>query len=834
VQSNEPERRAERHNLPAETDSFVGRVHALDELKRLLATNRMVTITGPGGSGKTRLALHLAADIINRYRDGVWFVDLAPVDNPALVPRVLAAACGVHEAPDYPLAAALAAAFATKHLLLILDNCEHVLGACADLATTLLHDSRTIKILATSREPLRIAGEVTWLLPPLTPPAPGQHLATLQQNEAMRLFLDRAQARQPGFQLTTTNAAAIVAICHRLDGIPLAIELAAALVSAFSVNEIATLLDDALPLLTRGSYVTPRQTTLRATLDWSYALLNEHEQTLFRRLAVFHGGWTLDAVIAICAGRTTNRATLDHANIPATLAALVDKSLAIALPASTTTRYRFLEPVRQYAITLLREHGELDLLRERHARYFTGLAETLSSALFSAHRHHALAILTPEIDNLRAALVWALPPDAETPPAAEHVEIGLRLSGALFGFWHFRGLSVEGSRWLETALRWRGERADATLATALYAAGELAFLLGNYDLARERLEESIRLRRSLDDARGLAYALQALAVVTEQTTGWAAVKESLALFAQLGDAWGSALARTDIGLLLLRDGNTTSARAQLEEVAAQFRALGDEWFAAQALMILADILRSEGRDSDAMACYAQVLTLIEQCQDTALRPGLLYNLGSLALARRQTRLALHHLQQALAQFRDRGDQRGIAECLIGLGNVFVALKQPERAVRLYGAAEALLARAGATLWSTNLAAYAQSRAAARAQLSPEQFTHAWTAGQMLSLASILDETLPNQPRISNQPADRSGLLAAAFATLTPREREVTILVARGYSNKQIADALVITPGTAKLHVKHILHKLGCTSRAQLAAQAVAAELLPHQNATVES
>ncbi|GEM_PF-1963560 len=422
-----------------------------------------------------------------------------------------------------------------------------------------------------------------------------------------------------------------------------------------------------------------------------------------------------------------------------------------ATAANGAVRYRLLEPLRQYAWELLAASGEQEALQLQHARYFVALAEGLAPVLASADRGAALDLLERSLDNLRAALAWALPGSSEQQPA-DGPELGLRLATALLWFWHFRGSRAESFRWLELAL----PRLDAvdgmTAAMALYAAGDLAWLLGKYEIARARLEQSVGRWRSLGDVRGLAYALQALACAADAAmpARWDAINESIALFQRAGDEWGGALARFSASFLALEEGDHAGARERMLDALARYRGLGDDWFAAQILNDLGDVARGGRRYAAAASRYSQSLALLEKCGDSAaILPSILYNLGVVALRRGQTRRALQNLRQALAHFRDRGDQRGIAECLIGLGGVLGAMQQPERAVRLYGAAEALLARGGVGLWSTNRAEYAHDRAAVRAQLSEETFVHAWAAGQALSMTQVLAEVLPDQdPAVS--------------------------------------------------------------------------------------
>lgn len=397
------------HNLPAEIAPLIGRASELVEIERTLASARLLTITGAGGSGKTRLALRVAADLASRYADGAWFVSLAPLDDTAQLPRAIASVLGAR-APSgrRSLLASLTDALASRRLLLVLDNCEHVIGGAARVAETLLRACPRLQILATSREPLRISGEAVWRTPALAlPPEPLPALEVLAQVESVALFLDRARARQRDFILTTRNAPATAAICRRLDGLPLGIELAAAHVGALTVEQIAVRLDDALRLLGGGSRTVPRQETLRATLDWSHALLTEAERTLFRRLAVFGGGFDLDAVEGVCdagdaGGQRNTGSTLT------VLLALAEKSLVEPHiepgMESRGARYRLLEPVRQYAWERLIERGELDDLRRGHARYYLHLAEATEPKLMSGDRADAMERLAADYDNLRIAL----------------------------------------------------------------------------------------------------------------------------------------------------------------------------------------------------------------------------------------------------------------------------------------------------------------------------------------------------------------------------------------------------------------------------------------------
>ncbi|HEY8744448.1 MAG TPA: adenylate/guanylate cyclase domain-containing protein, partial [Chloroflexota bacterium] len=413
------------HNLPLQLTSFIGRERELGELTRRLQTARLLTLTGSGGAGKTRLALQVAAELVPRYPDGVWLAELAPLADPALVRRTVAAAVGVREAPGQAILDTLLAALREKRLLLVLDNCEHVLDACARLADALLRGCPGVQLLAASREALGVAGEVSWRVPSLAVPSLEQRVAHEQvaEYDAVQLFVERAQAALPSFSITAQNAMALAQVCARLDGIPLALELAAARVKGLTVDQLADRLHDRFRLLTGGSRAAlPRQQTLRAAIDWSYDLLDEAEQRLFRRLAVFAGGWTVEAAEAVCAGDG-----LAHEDVLDILLRLVDKSLALA----EERRYRLLETVRQYGRDRLAASGEAGAVYARHAAFYLALAEELEPQFMLGGPTIGRDGLVAEIDNQRAALNWYADSD--------DVEAVLRLAGALLWYWFFQG-----------------------------------------------------------------------------------------------------------------------------------------------------------------------------------------------------------------------------------------------------------------------------------------------------------------------------------------------------------------------------------------------------------
>lgn len=799
-----------RHNLPAEVASFIGREREVAEIKRVLPRVRMLTLTGTGGCGKTRLALRAAADLAQTFPDGAWLVQLAPLSDSALVPRAVATVLGVHGTPGRPLLATLAAALASCHLLLVLDNCEHVVGACARLAETLLRSSPHLRILATSREPLRISGEVTRQVPPLALPAGGPTFSpvSLAQVESVALFLDRAQARQPDFALTPHNALVVAAICRHLEGLPLGIELAAARIGTLTPEQIANRLDDSLRLLGGGSRTVPRHETLRATLDWSYALLSDAESKLFRRLSVFAGGFSLEAAESICCGEGFERA-----DILSLFATLVEKSLVETLLQPGVERYRLLEPIRQYGWARLTEHEQAEAIQRRYACYFLKLVKVAEPKLMSGERGPWLERLAMDEDNIRAALAWT-----RSRTDTEDVELGLYLTGALLWFWVFRGEVSEGLEWAEALLSRGHEAAHAARASALHTAGELAWLLGQSAQARTRLEESAALYRAIGDKRGLAYTLQVLPLLLDQPTAGAAATESLMLFEEVGDAWGAAHATMTLSMLSSGGDDGHVAQMGMEASLARWRAVGDEWGMAQALNILGDLARSQGNIADATAHYQESLALLRRQGMTGTIPSLLHNLGYLALRGDDARRALGLFRESLSLFRSQGDHRGIAECLAGLAGVLAALKQPQRAARLLGAAEAQFEVSGAATSRANLSDSARTLTMVRAGMDESALAAEWATGRALSLEQAITEALAAAP--AGQLFD-----GAEGFDLTSRELEVAMLVAQGLTNRQIGATLVITEGTARLHVKHILRKLGFTSRAQIAGWVVARGLV---------
>ena len=677
-----------QHNLPLQLTSFVGREKEIIEVKRLLLGDRFVTLTGPGGTGKTRLALQVAAELLELFPDGVWLVEFASLSDPTLVAQTVAAALGVRESAGRPILNLLTDYLRSKELLLILDNCEHLLSASAQLVTALLQTCPNICILATSREALNIVGELSFRVPSLSIPDARRlpSLPALSQYEAMQLFVERAEIVQPGFELTDTNARAVAQICHRLDGIPLAIELSVARVKMMPVEQVAARLDDRFRLLTGGSRTAmPRHQTLRALIDWSYDLLSEPERTLFRRLSVFAGGWTLEAAEAICTGDDLN--PYDVLDL---LSQLVNKSLIIPdAEADVQARYRQLETIRQYGRERLLEAGGGEKIRHQHLQYFLQLSEQAEPELRGPDQVAWLDRLEKEMDNIRAALEWALDVD---------VESGLRMASALFWFWHIRTGKTEGIEWLERGLEMEAqERNGASLSLAqamirgkaLNAIGSLMIMHGDADRAVALSEESLKLHEELGASghRGMAHALWNIAQGTsyheDLDRAWELTERSRALFREAGDTFGVAQCLDHLGSYALIRADYDLAKQIWEEDLALRRQLGDKDGIAWSLSLLANLALWKGEREQAWTLYTESKNAFREIGNKWAVSMALSGMGSVMLSKGDFEAAAKLYEEALAYGRDMGDQNTIAGRRYDLARVAWSMGEYERAAKMY-------------------------------------------------------------------------------------------------------------------------------------------------------
>jgi len=636
---------AHPNNLPIQLTNFIGREKEIAHVKQVLTNARLVTLTGVGGSGKTRLALQVAAEMLEIFPEGIWLIELATLTDPALVPQAIASVLHLREEQNRALLQTLTDHLQVKKYLLVLDNCEHLVDACAKLAETLLRACPQMKILTTSREPLGIGGEKTVRVPSLTLPDIKNLPApeTFGAYEAIHLFTDRVTAIQSNFQITAANASAVAQICYRLDGIPLAIELAAARVKSLGIEHIAARLDDRFRLLSGGNRTAmPRQQTLRALMDWSYDLLLEKERILLRRLAVFVGGWTLDAAEKVCNDeRIAEKEVLDL------LIKLVDKSLVNLDDIGAETRYQMHETVRQYALNKLIESGEAEVLRERHLDYFVAYAEKAEPKLKSKGADQALAVKTLEVEheNLRAALEWS---QNETGGA----EKGLRLSGALGRFWEKRNALTEGREWLRKFLDLsKDSRDDVILAKALNAGANLAYLQADYESAISQFRQRLTIAESESDDRDIADAHMGLG------TGWWRLgdyDQAHKHFAQaiqraevLGDIVLVARAHGNLGLVLTERGDLDRAieshRASLEA----FLRAGLHEYVGRAQLNLGRIYHMRGEFAQATAYYLESIHTLESIGDENTLSIVFNNLGELNLDQGNYSEALSFVQKSV-------------------------------------------------------------------------------------------------------------------------------------------------------------------------------------------
>jgi predicted ATPase/class 3 adenylate cyclase/DNA-binding CsgD family transcriptional regulator len=856
------------NNLPVQPTPLVGREREVAAIGELLQREaiRLVTLTGPGGTGKTRLGLQVAADLIDQFADGVFFVDLSSLTDPDLVVPTIAGALAIRDGSGRTLLERLEEEVRQRQLLLLLDNFEHVISRAGQVAA-LLAACPQLTILVTSREVLHIRAEHEFPVPPLAVPDPDHlpDLAPLAETAAVALFLQRAQSVQPEFQLTDDNARAVATLCARLDGLPLAIELAAARMKLFTPQALLTRLGQPLSVLASTTRDAPvRQQTLRNTIAWSYDVLDVEDQRLFRRLSVFVGGCRLSAIEALCTSPGG-----ESAPVLDILASLVDKSLLHRMKQQTGEEPRFamLATIRAYGLERLEAVGELEAAREAHATYFLQLAEDAEQGMTGPQQAAWLEDLERELDNLRAAFQWFLD-QAEEGKEAGTARV-LRLGGALYAFWFVRAHFSEGRDFLERALARGGEVATAVRAKALYAAAQLHDTLGARDRAEALCKESRALYQELGDTKGVASCLHLLADIAWGRWNLAVARalgeESLLLFRTLGDQRSVAYLLYHLGGLAVEQGEYARGRALLTESLAINRELGDTRIIAVALIKLALSYRlSEGTLAQAHPLLDESLALSREVGDQVSIANCLHLSGMLALDEGHAASARLLIEQALTLFQETQQQDGIAlalcalaavataegdaarsqelyeECLgatresgdrwtigpglEGLAAVVAAHGSSVWAAHLWGAAEALREAIGIPLPPVERASYDRAVAAARTQLGEHAFAVAWAKGRTMSPAQAVAArehvALP-----AATPRDRSFSPATAPLPrypdgLTRREVEVLRVVAEGLTNEQVAERLVISPRTVDTHLTSIYGKIGVSSRSAATRYAI--------------
>jgi predicted ATPase/DNA-binding CsgD family transcriptional regulator/Tfp pilus assembly protein PilF len=803
-------------NLPAEPNSFVGRERDLAELALLLGEVRALTLCGPGGIGKTRLALRLACDLVPGFPGGAWLVELGDTEDPALVPLRVAAALGIRAEPGRPLAETLADALRPQRMVLILDTCEHVVAACATLVQQLLAGCPSLRLIATSREPLRVRGETAWRVPPLALPAQFRELSDqdMAEHEAIRLFAERAAAVRPGFALDAENTRAVVRLCRTLDGIPLAIELAAARVRALSVEQIAGRLSDRFQLLASGDRTAPpRQQTLRAAVDWSYELLTGPEQVLLRRLSVF-AGWNLDMAEQICAG-----AGISAPMVLDLLAALIDKSL-VTLDAELDgdARYRLLDTIREYAAVRLTASAEEAEIRVRHRDYLLSLVESVVARAFLRgdppwpERVAMYRRIHAERVNFVAALTDSL--------GRGEADEGLRLCCALRGPWIAHGDVTEGAGWFDRFVGLDGQVRPALLARVLMLRAELAFELQDYPAAASCAQAGLELCRSSGGA-GQAGGLRLLALVSLRAgsldAALAGAEAAIAAARAAGDDWEEGLAQSTRAAILARQGELTGAQRAYETALDVLRD-NNGWGVAQTLYGFGMLARARRDYAAARRHFADALALYRAIDARPEIARCLAGTGWAALAEHDFELARASLTESMQLSLATGQRLPIARGLEALGVLALAEGSPARALRLDGAALALRAAAGEVVPAAGRARIDALFEPARQQVGAVAAAALLAEGRAMSRDDAI--RYGTEAAIAAPQGGAQGTAArpaGSSSVLTAREWEIAALLGRGLSNRSIAEELFISQATVARHVSNIFGKLGLSSRAQVAA-----------------
>lgn len=798
---------------PVPLNTLVGREQDVQSLRALLLdpAHRLVTLTGPGGVGKTRLAL-AAASSADAAFDVVAFVPLASVRDPDLVLETIARTIGL-QSTDEPTPGGFRHLLRSRTMLLVLDNLEHLLDARPGLAV-LLGEVPGITMLVTSRTTLRTAGEQVMTVGPLSNPGPGSlpPVNTLHRFGAVQLFVERCRAVRPSFALDETNAAEVVEICRRLDGLPLAIELASARITVLPPAALLRRL--CLDLLTTGAADQPaRLRTMRWGIAWSYELLSIDEQFLFCRLAVFAGACTLHAVESVFADRES--LALD------TVSALVDSSLVQQTTLAGEPRFVMLETIREYALECLEASGDEAAARRTHVAYFRDLARAAESALRGPRQQQWRDELEAELNNLRAALSWTLGELAQPTDA----DSGLMIVGSLWYFWFQRGLTGEARRWLAQALAKAPSR-GRDRAQALLGAGTLAWRQGDCDTARGHLDESSVLWRDEGDLRGLAETLHVLGHVRFDQRDYQEARvlfeESLKDYRQADDTIGGLPLLGDLGLVAYHEGDFETADRILNQTLILYREHGLKDRIAGTLNSVGDLARLAGDTERATVSYEESLALWRELRGTPGIASALHKLGQVSCGNGKYRLARRRFTESLLLQEDLGNKQGIAECLAGLAATCAVLGQPVRAAQLFAAGTALLTSIGVPLAPVDQLALTRDIDATRRHLGQDAWDEAWNAGSALSgeqairLARIDDA----ESHSTNATGGQDSEPEISDHRLSRRERQVTQLLAQGLTYREIAGALFISERTVGSHIDHIMTKLGLRSRTRVAVWAV--------------
>lgn len=802
-------------SVPTMFTSFVGRERETSEVARLLTTSRLVTLTGTAGCGKTRIAQHIAETEAHRFGGELAWVELARLTAAHLVTQEVMRALDIAENPAVSLQENLSDALQDRGLVLVLDNCEHLVSACAGLVKVLLTATK-VRILATSREPLGVSGERLYPVPPLTVPPAGDSATDIAGFEATQLFVERARAILPAFELTTDNAGVVARICRSLDGMPLAIELASARINVLALEQIAERLDLRLVSLPPAPHMTAdHHGTLRAALDWSHDLLSTPEQIMLRRLAVFTGGVALETVEVVCAG---DGIELDRVLDLLTL--LVSKSLVTAETLRPSeSRYSLLETVRQYAEERLIFAGESPTLRDRHLTFYSQLIEDATEEHTGNDQNRWLDWFEAGYADVRSALAWSL--------ESKRVEDGLRIAIALFQLWTVRDYADEGLSWFEALLGRADETVSATVrANALAHAAFLAGFRGNTAAQMQFGREATKLTDSIgsEGNRALVWALAARAhgarAANDFHTEFRLANQVIDLFRELGEDYYLGLALSAYSFTAMSVGEYGVARAMLDEGLVLLREAGTPYRIAMALNFSGDLARCESEYVLAKAAYQESISILRDLDATRDLASALHNLGHACLHLGEVNRAYRLFKESLELHQEQRNTAGMTECLIGFAAVAVVRGLVAEGVRLLGAVEAVGGKRVMAAWQATLMDYEYYLARARAGLSEVEFRAQHTAGRMFPLEHAIQYAL----KLALTP--RTDSRATGYLDqLTKRERDVAAKIAMGRSNEEIAGELLLSKRTVEKHISNIRSKLGATERTQIARWAFEAKLV---------
>jgi predicted ATPase/DNA-binding CsgD family transcriptional regulator len=806
-------------NLPVRLTRLVGRDAALGELRSLVWRTRVLTLAGPGGAGKTRLAIAVADATRPDFIGGAWWVDLSSTFDPHLVPQVVASAVLESELTSDPAPAALAHRF-PEPTLLVLDNCEQVVDGCAELIVALLERSQSLRIVATSRQPLGVPGEQVWRVgglavtePDVVDEDPGEDDS---EDGAVSLFIERAAEASSRFDPDAPGARETIRrICRYLDGMPLPIELAAARVPVLSVAQIAERLERDASVLRHTSRTAPeRHRTLDAMLEWSHRMLEPEEQRLFRRLGAFRGTFSLPAAEFVCGGYQ-----LEAADVLDVLAVLIDRSLVQVVDDPEEPRYRLLSTVRQYAAAKLWDTSEAPTVSWRHAEFFTSMAADAQAGLAGSEQPGWLQRFAVDHDNLIAALRWL---------RDESIEECARLASLMWPFWYQRGFYREARSWFDQVLLQADRISTERRADILVKAGQVAFLQCEYEAASRHLQTALNLVDELGDRRAAATALQRLGSIAREQARYDEARQvherSLAIWRELGDAEGIAASQDYLGFVAWLRGDSVTGEELCTAALAEFQRTGDLQATATALVNLG-----------ACALYRDSLPIARQRLEKALtiarelgfQEGIAWSLNELSIAARRARRPASEtapmLCEALVIHRRLGDRWRLASVLEEIAGAVLARSDPRLAIEVMAAAEAVRERLGTPIPPVE----AGDRDAVVDQLvrklNVSTFAAAWSDGRSRELDATIEVVLE---AIETPDASETGSESTESPILTPRELAVLELLASGHTNREIASALFISASTAGVHVSNILRKLGAKRRVDAAGIAHRMGLLP--------